>query len=900
MKKLILTFILVFVALSTTAQTIGDAFYIYRNDGEFNAFFRDEVDSITYSHYDADSICYDEIVTQLVYTQDSLYRIPIAAIDSVGFVQPETMYKEDVKPIIGELFNYLIKADSLILTFDSSIPSSLLPNAGDKLVATSLTDKLPLGFTGTVRLVEQTSDGFVVSCDSLALEETANRFYGVVEIVGLESDGNVRRYLRRKVDSEGTRPFRLVIPPIFNLKLDLSPFVKEKNMYDINGKAVATTSISPIMTGRITRVVDNSLNIDHYNIHAVTDVTTETQVEAVGEVSNKNNPFNKSNPKKDFTIEGTKPGPFGIPIYYAFGPTFEMDGEIALGTTVYANFTNTSDITYYPLTTAIGIVLPGLSLLTNQFNTVNGSTKMTYFYVDWHYLAGRISASIAVCGRLGIGLATKNKNLGWVGIEAQVGATAEAELKLDFEELSNAEKGTGLYDLLKDSKVEVKPYWGLEGKVSVLDDRFQFTFIGRDDYSFWGKKWEWDLLPKFSRTKAIMSNGFSAKASVDITNDCVIPYTVGFSLFDENGNQIGKPQWNAQKFWTQNGFTLPLETTFSDLSVGMKYKVFPTLRLLGFPVLASPSANLDMQFPVTLSDFKVTKSSYQKDGFIYNGKVYDYCFNVAVTATLDDDVDGIADWGYAYLDSNGNEALISLRQFGTKYTDTRYVYYRNEAHSTATLYGYVKYQGSEDVVYGEPHDYPLDYEEPEIPDNAVDLGLSVLWAKWNVGASTESAPGGLYGWADPMGTNTAYNVMNESGTAWTSSLYGGKNPPTDICGTSLDIATAKWGGDWRLPTEAEMAELIDKCSWEWTVNDGTPGMTVTGPNGNSVFLPAGGDRFGTEQRDYGAYGYYWTGTINTEETRNAYRLEFDDWGADYTSYARYIGHSVRPVMNKPQ
>lgn len=836
------------------AQTIGDAFYIYRNDGQFNAFFRDEVDSIAYSYYDADSIRYDEIVTQLVYTPDSLYRIPIAAIDSVGFVRPETKYKEGVKPIIGELFDYLIKADSLILTFDSSIPLSLLPDSGDKLVATDLTDKLPLGFTGTVRLVERTSEDFVVSCDSLALEETVNQFYGVVEIVGQESSGNARRYLRRKAPSESTYSFRLVISPIFNFKLDLSPFVKPKDVYNIKGKAVATTSISPVVTGRITRVIDNILNIDHYNIHAVTDVTTETQVEAVGEVSNKDNPFNKSNPKKDFAIEGTKIGPYGIPIYYAFGPTFEMDGEIALGTTVYANFTSTSDITFYPLLTGIGIVVPGLSPLTNLFNSVNGSTAMTHFNMDWAYLAGRISASVAVCGRLGIGLATKEKNLGWVGIEAQIGAKAEAELKLDFEEWHNAEKETRLYDLLKGSKVEVKPFWGLEGKVSVNDDRYQFTFIGRDDYSFWGKKWEWDLLPKFSDTRAVVSNGSSVKVSADITNDCIIPYTVGFSLFDENENRIGDPHWNDQKFWTQNSFTFPFEMTFSDLATDKKYKAYPTLNVLGFPVLASPSADLDMQFPVELSDFEVTKSQYQKNGFNYNGRSYDYRFDVSVKATLDDDAEGIADWGYAYLDPNGNEALISLRQFGTQYTDTRYVYYRNEAHSTATLYGYVKYVGSDEPVYGEPHDYPLDYEgEHSCPDENhphwIDLGLpsGTQWRCCNEGASTPEAYGGYY--------------------------------------TFGQISSA--------PSYDQIQEFVNNTTSEWTTQNGVNGRKFTGPNGGTVFLPAAGDRWSGEFGGVGSGGYYWSSTPLDEG--RAYLLYFGSGLARWGSYDRGVEQSVRPV-----
>lgn len=611
MKKVQLIILYLTVVLTTTAQTIGEAFYVYRNDGQFNAFFRDEVDSIAYSHYDADSLFYDEIVMQLVYTADSLYRIPLAAIDSVGFVQPETKYKEDAVPLIGNLFDYIISSDSLSLTFALSTPSSLLPAIGDKLVATDLSDKLPIGFTGTVRQVEQTDNGYVVSCDSLALEEVVEQFYGVVEIVGQQSDGNVQHYLRRRVNSEQTHPFRLVIPPV-NQYIDLTPIVKPKNVYDINGKAVGNIAINPVITGKITRVVDNFLNISHYNIHAVTDVNTVTTIELAGEAINNDNPLNLSSPKTNFCIEGTKIGPYGIPIYYAFGPKFDISGEIALGTTVYADFTHTEDINYYPLTAAIGAVNPVLYPLANQFNTVRGTTKMTHFGIDWAYIAGRISARVAVCGRLGIGIAGKGHNLGWVGGEAQTGFKINAELGFDFEALSNAEKGTGFYDGVKDNaKVVVQPYWGLEGKISVLDDRYSFTFVGSDDYSFWGKKWEWDLLPKFSDTKATIISSSSAEVSANITNDCILPISVGFSLFDENGNRVGEPQWNDQKFRTRESFTLPYQTTFNDLTINKEYKAYPTLRLFGFNVLASPSvtttlADQDAEAYCVLNDSTLT------------------------------------------------------------------------------------------------------------------------------------------------------------------------------------------------------------------------------------------------------------------------------------------------------
>ena len=128
MKKFFLTMMFAVAAMAGMAQTISEAFYIYRNDGQFNAFFRDEVDSIAYSNFDADSVFYDEVVMQVVYTADSIYRIPLASVDSVAFVTPETKYKPGVKQIVGELRDYVISSEQMSITFASNTPQSLLPN----------------------------------------------------------------------------------------------------------------------------------------------------------------------------------------------------------------------------------------------------------------------------------------------------------------------------------------------------------------------------------------------------------------------------------------------------------------------------------------------------------------------------------------------------------------------------------------------------------------------------------------------------------------------------------------------------------------------------------------------------------------------------------------------------
>jgi hypothetical protein len=171
---------------------------------------------------------------------------------------------------------------------------------------------------------------------------------------------------------------------------------------------------------------------------------------------------------------------------------------------------------------------------------------------------------------------------------------------------------------------------------------------------------------------------------------------------------------------------------------------------------------------------------------------------------------------------------------------------------------------------------------------AVDLGLSVKWASCNVGATTPEGYGGLYGWADPSGTKISTN----------SDDYPSANPPSEISGTEYDIARAKWGGKWRMPTKAEVQELSGKCTWTWTTQNGVDGMKVVGPNGNSIFLPAAGYRIGTDMYQVGTYGYCWSGTLNECDANIAYNLDFlndGSRGVDYC-YSRNSGFTVRPVV----
>lgn len=175
---------------------------------------------------------------------------------------------------------------------------------------------------------------------------------------------------------------------------------------------------------------------------------------------------------------------------------------------------------------------------------------------------------------------------------------------------------------------------------------------------------------------------------------------------------------------------------------------------------------------------------------------------------------------------------------------------------------------------------------------AVDLGLSIKWATYNVGATSPSELGGLYGWGDVSGINHSEN----------NDEYPSANPPASICGTEYDIATKEWGNDWRMPSQQEMVELAELCTWEWTSIDGVNGMKVTGSNGNSIFLPAAASRTGDDiSTQVGQRGCYWSGTLWESDNKFASYLYFydkPDRVQPQRSNRRYIGMSIRPVSTE--
>ena len=192
---------------------------------------------------------------------------------------------------------------------------------------------------------------------------------------------------------------------------------------------------------------------------------------------------------------------------------------------------------------------------------------------------------------------------------------------------------------------------------------------------------------------------------------------------------------------------------------------------------------------------------------------------------------------------------------------------------------------------------------------AIDLGLpsGTKWANMNVGAYSPEDYGGYYAWGETEEKEdyswSTYKWCNGSVYTITkyciNSDYGAVDNNT-VLDPEDDVAHVIWGGSWRMPTLEELKELLNNCIWTWRSQNGVNGYRVTGPNGNSIFLPAAGYCDDMVIEKIGYYGYYWTSSISSYDGNNycpAYDLGFGSGGRDIYSDSRFGGHCVRPVSD---
>jgi uncharacterized protein YjdB len=192
---------------------------------------------------------------------------------------------------------------------------------------------------------------------------------------------------------------------------------------------------------------------------------------------------------------------------------------------------------------------------------------------------------------------------------------------------------------------------------------------------------------------------------------------------------------------------------------------------------------------------------------------------------------------------------------------------------------------------------------------AVDMGTvvngkNIRWATCNIGASSPEESGLYYAWGETEPKSNydwstyrwcnVYGALVKYNTSSPSGIIDNKT----VLDPEDDVAHVKLGGKWRMPTDEEWTALRTQCTWVWTTQNGVSGRLVTASNGNSIFLPAAGTRSNTGQSIVGRDGYYWSSSLNTDDSSKAWWMHFYlDTALSRGSSGRCYGKSVRPVTD---
>lgn len=201
-----------------------------------------------------------------------------------------------------------------------------------------------------------------------------------------------------------------------------------------------------------------------------------------------------------------------------------------------------------------------------------------------------------------------------------------------------------------------------------------------------------------------------------------------------------------------------------------------------------------------------------------------------------------------------------------------------------TTYHYTAYLDlGNGTVYGQERSFTTPEAEFNPDEDLVDLGLSTKWAKYNVGATKATELGGLFGFGDMTGFQTSINLEDYASA--------------DIYKTDRDVANKVYGSWVTMPTIDEFEELFTECKKEWIedTENHVAGYKFTGPNGNSIFLPAAGTRTQGTVSGEGLNGYYLSGSINATDNRFAMAYSFDKNAARRTATPVYQALAIRPV-----
>ena len=677
--KYLLAFILCSVyILPTMAQ---ETFYVYRNDGVLHGFFKEDVDSMLYSKIDIDSVEHNDYVVQEIYTKDSVFRIPLAAIDSVGFVTPQTVYKPGVIDMGEELCKYVISSTDTTILLQSSTPIKLIPKKDDKLVYMEMTEIFPIGFAGEVVSVSTIQEGIMVNCALVDLEDIFDSYYGTTTVSQPMTRGLVKN--GKITVTPGT--FSL---PINALKQIISS-LNNNNDYAIEANSDFRISFTPEFKVSAMVIIDKEHG-KYFSLSCVGDYVLRESISLSGNLS-----FGK-----DFGIDIPQvPIPVCPFIKFYFEPGLFFKASVTGAMKQEWTQHYRSAIMYDYSSKGQSVLKP-----VNTMVMVNSS------YSGEAAISGSVSAgAYAECG-----FAIADKNFANLHLRAEGGYELESNAVLYKKEMNTAIESAQTYERLKNTRLSFNKIWGASAEAVFLDYTKSHSLLDRKEPLL-----SFGFVPSFNGLGVSQDkdNPTNANATGYANGTCFRPVNVGLLVKDENGKTVDK-YYSSQSHQSQ---ITKIENKFTNLKDGKKYTLHPIVNLYGIEMLASPSKEFELEKEVPLGG--IVNAECTNAGNRRDGTEEPYYIDYSVNAVLKDTKD-VVEWGIYYDYSEKKELAfdevkgsnsISIRESfndSTKYIKIDYHNFRLEVpHYIGIYIKKSNADGTTRTIYGPSKEYIITYNK---------------------------------------------------------------------------------------------------------------------------------------------------------------------------------------------
>lgn len=559
----LLTMLGTVLPLSAQKKQTQDALYIYRNDGGFLGFFYDDIDRFEYSRIDTLGVLHDDFVVQEIYALDTLFRIPLDAIDSIAFVTPETVYKADVAHTFdSDMWKYVIKQDSLTLILASNTPSGLIPNVGDKLANEEMSEIMPVGFIGKVKNVSNGSDGIIVECNEVSLLDVFDRFVSKGRIE-MSPTGAVRRRAPKHYDMDDiTGSVSLsneftVIPSLVSLGASGTASYTLGNKFDIDA-FLQVGLLTGVQFAFIYRG-EHRLNFD-ISLGASLNVTYDKPL------------YKDLVPLPVCPIILTS-REIGITIGGSGGVFIQTGWECAFRTYGLVQFNSQRD---------------GEQQQTGSITTTKPLTRKDF------KLAGTATVNAGIYSQVDIKPVCKEVAQAYARLEA--GWRGEVSADIQADDLLLLTSDTKVYDLLnRDGNIASKWYgnFQLSGSVGPWTTKVTFEPIAL------GTPWEGGLVPNFRNPLlTIDAIGNKVNAMTYLSRNTLFNQPVGFSIYNQETGKHLKTQWFGSPYdgVTAGSDFSDYDVDFSEMYGGLNTRIYPAVKLFNmFEIVGKPYLDYEIE-----------------------------------------------------------------------------------------------------------------------------------------------------------------------------------------------------------------------------------------------------------------------------------------------------------------